>query len=135
LGLEILETSALEDINHVSAVIAGCNQLGVQFSLDDFGAGYSSLTYLKRLPVRTLKIDQSFVHDMLSNTDDLAIIKGVLGLAASFNREVIAEGVETQAHGEALLQLGCELAQGYGISRPMPASDFYVWYETSNRKI
>ncbi len=135
LELEILETSALEDINHVSAVIAGCNQLGVQFSLDDFGAGYSSLTYLKRLPVRTLKIDQSFVHDMLSNTDDLAIIKGVLGLAASFNREVIAEGVETQAHGEALLQLGCELAQGYGIARPMPASDFYVWFETSNRKI
>ena len=135
LELEILETSALEDISHVSKVIAGCNQLGVQFSLDDFGTGYSSLTYLKRLPVRTLKIDQSFVHDMLSNTDDLAIIKGVLGLAASFNREVIAEGVETQAHGEALLQLGCELAQGYGIARPMPASDFYVWFETSNRKI
>jgi diguanylate cyclase (GGDEF)-like protein/PAS domain S-box-containing protein/hemerythrin-like metal-binding protein len=135
LELEILETSALENISHVSAVIAGCNQLGVQFSLDDFGTGYSSLTYLKRLPVRTLKIDQSFVRDMLSDTDDLAIIKGVLGLAASFNREVIAEGVETQAHGEALLQLGCELAQGYGIARPMPASDFYVWFETSNRKI
>ena len=135
LELEILETSALEDISHVSKVIAGCNQLGVQFSLDDFGTGYSSLTYLKRLPVRILKIDQSFVHDMLSNTDDLAIIKGLLGLAASFNREVIAEGVETQAHGEALLQLGCELAQGYGIARPMPASDFYVWFETSNRKI
>jgi len=75
------------------------------------------------------------VRDMLNDTDDLAIIKGVLGLAASFNREVIAEGVETQAHGEALLQLGCELAQGYGIARPMPASDFYVWFETSNRKI
>lgn len=135
LELEILETSALEDISHVSMVIAGCNQLGVQFSLDDFGTGYSSLTYLKRLPVRTLKIDQSFVRDMLIDTDDLAIIKGVLGLAASFNRKVIAEGVETQAHGEALLQLGCELAQGYGIARPMPASDFYVWFEASNRKI
>ncbi|MDD1612221.1 MAG: PAS domain S-box protein [Methylococcaceae bacterium] len=131
LELEVLETSALEDISHVSTVIAGCTHLGVQFALDDFGTGYSSLTYLKRLPVRTLKIDQSFVRDMLNDTDDLAIIKGVLGLAASFNRKVIAEGVETSAHGQALLQLGCELAQGYGIARPMPAADFYIWFETA----
>ena len=135
LELEILESSALEDISHISIVIADCTRLGVQFTLDDFGTGYSSLTYLKRLPVRTLKIDQSFVCDMLNDADDLAIIKAVLGLAASFNREVIAEGVETQAHGEALLKLGCELAQGYGIARPMPASEFYVWFETFNRKI
>jgi diguanylate cyclase (GGDEF)-like protein/PAS domain S-box-containing protein len=134
LELEILETSALEDITHVSAVIGDCMQLGIQFALDDFGTGYSSLTYLKRLPVRALKIDKSFVRDMLSDTDDLAIIKGVLGLAASFNREVIAEGVETLAHGEALLELGCELAQGYAIARPMTASDFYLWFKTADGK-
>jgi EAL domain-containing protein (putative c-di-GMP-specific phosphodiesterase class I) len=99
----------------------------VDFSLDDFGTGYSSLTYLRRLPVTQLKIDQSFVRDMLEDADDLAILKGVIGLARAFNREVIAEGVETLAHGQALLALGCELAQGYGIARPMPGSDIPGW--------
>ena len=127
LELEVLESSALEDIGNVSAVIAACADLGVSFALDDFGTGYSSLTYLKRLPARVLKIDQSFVRDMLTDPDDLAIIDGVLGLASSFGREVIAEGVETVAHGEALLQLGCELAQGYGIARPMPAEQLAAW--------
>jgi EAL domain-containing protein (putative c-di-GMP-specific phosphodiesterase class I) len=127
LELEVLESSALEDIGNVSAVIDACADLGVSFALDDFGTGYSSLTYLKRLPARVLKIDQSFVRDMLTDPDDLAIIDGVLGLASSFGREVIAEGVETVAHGEALLQLGCELAQGYGIARPMPAEQLAAW--------
>jgi len=97
------------------------------FALDDFGTGYSSLTYLKRLPVSMLKIDQSFVRDMLDDTDDLTILEGVVSLATAFHREVIAEGVETVEHGEMLLQLGCELAQGYGIARPMPAADFPGW--------
>jgi hypothetical protein len=97
------------------------------FALDDFGTGYSSLTYLKRLPVSMLKIDQSFVRDMLDDTDDLTILEGVISLATAFHREVIAEGVETVEHGEMLLQLGCELAQGYGIARPMPAADFPGW--------
>jgi EAL domain-containing protein (putative c-di-GMP-specific phosphodiesterase class I) len=104
-----------------------CYRLGVRFSLDDFGTGYSSLTYLKRLPAQMIKIDQSFVRDMLEDADDLAIVEGVVGLAKSFRREVIAEGVETIAHGVALLQLGCELAQGYGIARPMPAADIPDW--------
>ena len=127
LTLEVLETSALEDISGVSQVIEACRVLGVAFSLDDFGTGYSSLTYLKRLPVAQLKIDQSFVRDMLDDEDDLAILKGIIGLALAFQREVIAEGVETIAHGAALLQLGCELAQGYGIARPMPAADMPGW--------
>ena len=127
LELEVLESSALEDIGNVSAIIAACADLGVSFALDDFGTGYSSLTYLKRLPARVLKIDQSFVRDMLSDPDDLTIIDGVLGLATAFGRLVIAEGVETVAHGEALLQLGCELAQGYGIARPMPAAQLIAW--------
>jgi EAL domain-containing protein (putative c-di-GMP-specific phosphodiesterase class I) len=127
LELEVLETSALEDISGVSLVIEACRTMGVMFALDDFGTGYSSLTYLKRLPVALLKIDQSFVRDMLDDPDDLTILKGVIGLAQAFRREVIAEGVETIAHGTALLQLGCELAQGYGIARPMPAADFVGW--------
>jgi EAL domain-containing protein (putative c-di-GMP-specific phosphodiesterase class I) len=74
-----------------------------------------------------LKIDQSFVRDMLSDPDDMTIIDGVLGLATSFGHQVIAEGVESVAHGVALLQLGCELAQGYGIARPMPAEQLIAW--------
>jgi diguanylate cyclase (GGDEF)-like protein/PAS domain S-box-containing protein len=127
LELEILETTALEDIEQVSKLIASCAQLGVSFALDDFGTGYSSLTYLKRLQVRTLKIDQSFVRDMLEDPDDLAILQGVIGLAAAFKREVIAEGVETVKHGSVLLQMGCDLAQGFGIARPMPAHELPAW--------
>jgi len=130
LAMEVLETSALEDLVHVSHVIEACRQIGVMFALDDFGTGYSSLTYLKRLPVTLLKIDQSFVRDMLDDPDDLAILQGVIGLASSFRREVIAEGVETVAHGTMLLQLGCELAQGYGIARPMSAQALAPWMST-----
>jgi EAL domain-containing protein (putative c-di-GMP-specific phosphodiesterase class I) len=130
LELEVLETSALADIAQVSQVIEACAQIGVKFALDDFGTGYSSLTYLKRLRVALLKIDQSFVRDMLDDPDDLAILQGVIGLADAFKREVIAEGVETVAHGTALLQLGCELAQGYGIARPMPPEQLPAWTAT-----
>ena len=127
LELEILETSALHDISQVTATMNACHELGVRFALDDFGTGYSSLSHLRRLPAYLIKIDQTFVRDMLEDTDDLAIVEGVVGLAKAFQREVIAEGVETIAHGEALLQLGCELAQGYGIARPMPADDLPEW--------
>ncbi|HOE40655.1 MAG TPA: PAS domain S-box protein [Rhodoferax sp.] len=130
LELEVLETSALQDIAHVSGVILACNEMGVGFALDDFGTGYSSLTYLKRLPAGVLKIDQSFVRDMLEDPDDLAILDGVLGLASAFRRQAIAEGVETLAHAEVLLQLGCPLVQGYAIARPMPASSMPSWLAT-----
>jgi len=127
LELEVLETSALEDIGQVCEVIEACAQMGVTFALDDFGTGYSSLVYLKRLRVKLLKIDKSFVRDMLFNPDDLSILKGVIGLAAAFRREVIAEGVETEAHANLLLELGCEQAQGFGIARPMPAEQLPAW--------
>jgi len=129
LELEVLETSAMADMAQVSMVIEECTQLGVKWALDDFGTGYSSLTYLKRLRVAMLKIDQSFVRDMLDDPDDLAILEGVIGLAAAFRHEVIAEGVETVAHGTALLQLGCELAQGFGIAKPMAAELVPQWVE------
>jgi diguanylate cyclase (GGDEF)-like protein/PAS domain S-box-containing protein len=127
LELEILETSALSDISQVSGIMKTCKDIGVSFALDDFGTGYSSLTYLRRLPAYMIKIDQSFVRDMLVDVEDLAIVEGVVGLAKAFQREVIAEGVETITHGIALLKLGCELAQGYGIARPMPAGDIPEW--------
>jgi diguanylate cyclase (GGDEF)-like protein/PAS domain S-box-containing protein len=127
LELEVLETSALADMVQVSQVIEDCARIGVRFALDDFGTGYSSLTYLKRLRVALLKIDQSFVRGMLDDPDDLAILEGIIGLAAAFKRAVIAEGVETVAHGTCLLRLGCELAQGYGIARPMAADQLPAW--------
>ena len=127
LELEILETSALDDLHEVTAIMQACHHLGVRFAVDDFGTGYSSLTYLRRLPAETLKIDQSFVRDMLEDREDLAIVHGVIGLAAAFGRHVIAEGVETVEHGLRLLDLGCEWAQGYGVARPMPAQELPVW--------
>ncbi len=127
LEIEVLETSALQDVVQTSQVLNACNNIGVSFALDDFGTGYSSLTYLKRLPASVLKIDQSFVSDMLDDPENLNILEGVLSLASAFHRQVIAEGVETVEHGLMLLQLGCEVAQGYGIARPMPAADFPGW--------
>jgi diguanylate cyclase (GGDEF)-like protein len=127
LELEILETSALENMTYVSSLIIACKKVGVSFSLDDFGTGYSSLTYLKRLPSASIKIDQSFVQDMLTNSDDLAIVQGVIGLAEVFGRSVIAEGVESAAHSAKLLSMNCEIGQGFGIARPMPAADVPQW--------
>ncbi|WP_269747361.1 EAL domain-containing protein [Imhoffiella purpurea] len=127
LELEVVESSALQDTEQVSRIMHECAGIGVRFSLDDFGTGYSSLTYLKRLPVSSLKIDQTFVRDMLDDPDDLSILEGVLGLARAFEREVIAEGVETVEHGRLLRQLGCELAQGFGISAAMPGGELPAW--------
>jgi diguanylate cyclase (GGDEF)-like protein/PAS domain S-box-containing protein len=129
LKLEVLETSALNDIDHVSTVITACDRIGVSFALDDFGTGYSSLTYLKRLPAQELKIDRTFVRDMLDDPENLAILEGVLSLATAFRRQVVAEGVELREQGELLLQLGCEIAQGFGIARPMPAEQVREWHE------
>ena len=130
IEVEVLESSALDDIARASAVIKECRQLGVTVALDDFGTGYSSLTYLRRLPVSTIKIDQTFVREMLINQDDTAIVEGVISLASAFRRDVIAEGVETVEHGVLLLQMGCELAQGYGIARPMPGDSMPAWLAT-----
>jgi EAL domain-containing protein (putative c-di-GMP-specific phosphodiesterase class I) len=127
LELEILETSALDDVNRVVTLMRECQDLGLRFALDDFGTGYSSLTYLRRLPAQLLKIDQSFIRDMLEDRGDLAIVSGVVGLAKAFQRSVIAEGVETVEHGRVLLSLGCDLAQGFGIAKPMAADDLVRW--------
>jgi diguanylate cyclase (GGDEF)-like protein/PAS domain S-box-containing protein len=129
LELEVLESSALDDMIHVAQIMERCKEAGAGFALDDFGAGYASLTYLKRLPAQTLKIDQGFVREMLESPDDLAILQGIVVLAESFGRSIVAEGVETSSHSEMLLRLGCDLAQGFAIARPMPADAVIDWLD------
>ncbi|NJD07130.1 MAG: PAS domain S-box protein [Methylococcaceae bacterium] len=130
---EIVETAALQDIHQISSVIQACKELGIGFALDDFGTGYSSLTYLRHLPAVVLKIDQSFVRNMLDDDGDLAIVQGVIGLSRAFGLKSVAEGVETAVHGARLLQLGCDMAQGYGIARPMPAAEIPEWVRRWNQ--
>jgi diguanylate cyclase (GGDEF)-like protein/PAS domain S-box-containing protein len=127
LELEVLETTALVDVAHTSSLLDRCRALGVRFALDDFGTGYSTLSYLKRLPVDVLKIDRSFVHNMLEDTQDLAIVEGVIGLARTFHCTVIAEGVENAAQARTLLDLGCDVGQGHGIAMPMSADQVPDW--------
>lgn len=127
LELEVLETSTIEDIDHISSVLAACKSLGIRVSLDDFGTGYSALGHLRDLKVDALKIDRSFVKDMLTNAGDLAILRGVIGFARAFQCDVIAEGVETWQHSQSLIELGCEWGQGYYIAKPMPALAVESW--------
>jgi len=129
LQIEILETAALEDIKAVIRIIESCQELGIGFALDDFGTGYSSLAYLRNLPIKTVKIDQTFVRDMLTDKGDCAIVEGIIALAKSFGHKTVAEGVETTQHFKILLDMGCELGQGYGIARPMPAEDVISWFK------
>jgi EAL domain-containing protein (putative c-di-GMP-specific phosphodiesterase class I) len=97
--------------------------LGIQLSIDDFGTGYSSLSYLKQFPINKLKVDQSFVRNMVSNANDASITKTVILLGQSLNLKVIAEGVETAEQLAMLQQFGCEEVQGYFFSKPVPAAD------------
>ncbi|WP_342130159.1 EAL domain-containing protein [Hydrogenophaga sp. OTU3427] len=127
LEVELLETETFNDLSAVAYVIQGLDALGIQCAIDDFGTGYSSLTYLQRLPAQIVKIDQSFVRDMLVNERDRTLVRGIVSLARAFERQVIAEGVETMAHAEALRGMGCDTLQGYGIARPMPLQDLIPW--------
>jgi len=127
LEMEILESSAVRDVEHTRQVLNACRGLGVGAALDDFGTGYCSLSYLKQIPATTLKIDQSFVRSMLGKREDLGLVEGIISLAKIFDMEVVAEGVETPEHGVLLLRLGCDLAQGYGIAKPMPAAALPAW--------
>ncbi len=130
LEVEITETAALYHIEPVAQTLGELRALGVGVALDDFGTGYSSLSYLRRLPLTTLKVDQSFVRGMMGDAGDLAIEQGVIGLARSFGYRAVAEGVETLDQGQLLVQLGCPLAQGYHIAKPMPPEEFVLWSQT-----
>lgn len=127
LQIELVETGALKDFHKVKLVINECVKLGVSFSLDDFGTGYSTLEYLRHLPATEIKIDQSFVTNMLESKDDETIVKAVIGLGKTFQRDVVAEGAETDLHIGRLYELGCHVMQGYAIARPMAATDVIDW--------
>ena len=129
IGIEILESAALEDLDACTDVIRKGRAAGLRFALDNFGSGYSSLTYFRHLPADIIKVDQGFVRDMLRDQNDLRIVEAVIGLGRAFSRSIIGEGVESEAHGLMLLRFGCDLGQGNGIARPMPAEQVASWLQ------
>ena len=127
LELEITEETLMRDAGRALDMMARVGELGVEFSLDDFGTGYSSLEQLRRLPVRTLKIDRSFVMGMDDSPEDAAIVESIVGLAHSLKLRVVAEGVESARHLQKLTAMGCDIAQGFHLARPMPATALARW--------
>jgi EAL domain-containing protein (putative c-di-GMP-specific phosphodiesterase class I) len=119
----------MADAARAMDVLTRLRNMGVGISIDDFGTGYSSLAYLKRLPVDELKIDRSFVSHMALDDNDAAIVRSTIGLAHDLGLTVVAEGVEDQAAWDLLSSLGCDIAQGYYVSRPMPAEDLAQWLD------
>jgi len=132
LELEITEGLLVENIDATVATLDRLNAMGLQVSIDDFGTGYSSLNYLKRLPLDTLKIDQSFIRDITTDADDAAIAQAIIGLAGSLRLKVIAEGVETMEQLAFLQNEGCQEVQGYLFCRPQPPGELATWL-TENR--
>ncbi|WP_200388234.1 EAL domain-containing protein [Thiocapsa imhoffii] len=132
--IEILESTAIADMDAAVSSLRHVKDLGVSIALDDFGTGFSSLAYFRRLPVDTLKIDRSFVNEMLEDPHALGVVQYVIRLAKTFDRDVIAEGLETDDDWVALRQLDCDQAQGYGIARPMPPHELPSWLEDWNRE-
>jgi EAL domain-containing protein (putative c-di-GMP-specific phosphodiesterase class I) len=131
LLLEITESFLISDPIRAMDVLSRLNDLGVGLSIDDFGTGYSSLAYLKKLPVDEIKVDKSFVIDMDKDNNDVLIVRSIVNLAHNLGLKVVAEGVENQKIWDMLLELGCDLAQGYHMSRPVPPDDFLKWVEES----
>jgi diguanylate cyclase len=127
LKLELTESLLVHDMDDIVRKMTELRALGVGFSLDDFGTGYSSLSYLKRLPLDQLKIDQSFVRDVLTDSNDAAIARTVIHLGQSLSFTVIAEGVETQGQRDFLMDNGCHFFQGYLFSKPLPAHQFQAF--------
>jgi len=125
--LEITESGVMEDPARALDTLARLHTKGLRLSIDDFGTGYSSLAYLKKLPVKELKIDRSFVMHLVDDADDAAIVRSTIELGHNMGLEVVAEGVERQAEVDLLAQLGCDEAQGYFFSRPLPAAAFEEW--------
>lgn len=125
IQFEVVETSAIANIELISTLMKKFNDFGISFALDDFGTGYSSLSHLRSLPIHTLKIDQSFVLNMLECQEDLSIVQSVIALSKAFNCKVLAEGVETLETAQALQALGCDAAQGYYYSPALSSAEMY----------
>ncbi|MBV1921055.1 MAG: EAL domain-containing protein, partial [Pseudomonadales bacterium] len=135
LELEITESMMMENTDETISILNDIRSLGIQLSIDDFGTGYSSMAYLKRFPINTLKIDQSFIRGLPGDTGDGAIVKATIAIAHALNLTVIAEGVETEDQLEFLKPLHCEEVQGYYFSRPITASSISELLEKGNSTI
>jgi diguanylate cyclase (GGDEF)-like protein/PAS domain S-box-containing protein len=129
LELEITESTMLADPARTKLILERLSAMGIRLSIDDFGTGYSSLSYLKRLPVNEIKIDRSFVMNMDENEDDAAIVRSTIDLGRNLGLDVVAEGVETKEIWDRLRALGCTVAQGYYLSRPVPAPELRTWLD------
>ncbi len=123
LELEVTESKVMQKPEEMILKLKLLSDMGIKIAIDDFGTGYSSLSYLKRLPINTLKIDQSFIRD-IPNDEDIAIVKAIIALAKSLNLSIIGEGIETVEQKDFLLENGCEKIQGYFYSKPIPANEF-----------
>jgi EAL domain-containing protein (putative c-di-GMP-specific phosphodiesterase class I) len=128
LELEITESALMGEPLRAKWVLSELSAMGVAVSLDDFGTGYSSLAALKRLPVNEIKIDRSFVMNMAAAESDAVIVRSTIDLAHNLGLRVVAEGVETKETWDLLARLRCDVAQGYYLSRPVPAADIPSWY-------
>jgi len=124
LKIEITESVLIEDFDRAIEVLRQIRQLGIQLSIDDFGTGYSSLAYLSKLPCEEIKIDRSFIQNILTHRDDESLVQSIIAMAKALNRNIVAEGVETAEQLEKLTQFGCDFIQGYYISRPLPLDEF-----------
>ena len=129
--LEITETSLMADPERAKRALRSLRRMGVQIAIDDFGAGQTSLAYLKHLPVTQLKIDRAFIRDLLTSRHDAKIVRSAIDLAHQLGLEVVAEGVEDAETSERLTALGCDIAQGYYYSRPLAHDQVLAWFQTA----
>jgi diguanylate cyclase len=129
LVVEITESTIMADPTHARQVLGRLDAMGVQVSIDDFGTGYSSMAHLKNLPVHELKIDRSFVSQMINNASDEVIVRSTIDLGRNLGLRVVAEGVEDEATRQSLDALGCDAIQGYHVSRPVPPDELIHWLE------
>ncbi|RLW64476.1 MAG: hypothetical protein B6D70_05395 [gamma proteobacterium symbiont of Stewartia floridana] len=135
LEFEITESILMRNVNETIATLNEFKMMGINISVDDFGTGYSSLSYLKRFPLNSLKIDRSFIRDIPENADDVTITSAIIAMAHQLNLGVVAEGVESQRQLDFLHQQGCEMAQGYFFSKPLPAEEFEAMLVGNDNKV
>jgi EAL domain-containing protein (putative c-di-GMP-specific phosphodiesterase class I) len=131
ISLEVTESAVMSDPNHALEVLSRLDAMGARISIDDFGTGYSSLAYLKRLPVDEIKIDRSFVIDMKLDNNDAVIVRSTIDLAHNMSLRVVAEGVENPETLRLLTSLGCDVVQGFFVSRPLPYDELIRWLSSS----
>jgi EAL domain-containing protein (putative c-di-GMP-specific phosphodiesterase class I) len=135
LTVEVTESVLMDEPQQVTDLLTALGTIGVRASIDDYGTGYSSLAYLKRLPARELKIDRAFISDMTANAQSQVIVRSTIQLAHELGLLVVAEGIEDQATWDQLRSLGCDVAQGFFIARPMPADALRTWLRARGGRI